>query len=264
MKNYCLPNLNDFAILMRSNQMDIGPIDHIKYAKAIISVGHHKYPGYSFSFTSGSVVYKKIKQNSQKIVNALYTYSGQINKQKFISNMSTLCRSISHDLFAYGSHVEIISQDPQHDHKDLKIVGLSNTGLAGQNIKWFKSELPANGLVGLAINLKNLSEMYRQLSFEIPLIVHEFRSVGLENLIFPVWDYLAKGFYKEMIFSTRSSHSMIKGLRSTNSLGLFSDYVNNDCGNLTLELVNTMYKARKDFLLRFAARHNEFHQRMNR
>ena len=247
---------------MRNNLMDIGPLNHVIFSKAVLGVGYHKFPGYSFDFSSGCVVYQKLKPASKRIINGLFTYQGQINKQKYISNMSSLCRSLSHDCKSFANLIQDLSQDSGNENKEIKVTGPPDTGLAGQSVRWAISEIPEGGLVDLAINLYNLSSLYDQLSREIPLIVNEFRSVGLENFIFPVWDYVARGFYKKAFENYRISHSAIRGLRSVTAHGRLIDYTDFDTDTPNLQLVETMLSARKELLLRFAARSNEYHQRM--
>lgn len=246
--------------------MDIGPLNHVTFSKAVVGIGYHKYPGYSFDFSSGCVVYQKLKPAPKKIINGLFTYQGQINKQKYISNMSSLCRSLSHDCKSFANLVQDMSQDAGNENKELKITGPHDTGLAGQNVRWAINEIPEGGLVELSITLYNLSSLYEQLSREIPLIVNEFRSVGLENFFFPVWDYVAKGFHKKAFENYRISHSAIRGLRSVTAHGRLIDYSDTNSDTDTdapnLQLVETMLSARKELLLRFAARSNEYHQSM--
>ena len=242
--------------------MEIGPLDHVTFSKAVLGMGFHKYPGYSFDFHSGCVVYQKLKPASKRIINGLFTYQGQINKQKYISNMSSLCRSLSHDCERFADLIQDLSQDLGNENKEVKVTGPPDTGLAGQSVRWATSEIPEGGLVDLSINLYNLSDLYKQLSHEIPLVVNEFRSVGLENFFFPVWDYVSRGFYKNAFETCRISHSDIRGLRSVTTHGRLIDYSTFDTDTPILKLVETMRSARKELLLRFAARSNEYHQRM--
>ena len=235
--------------------MPIG-IDPVQYSEALVSIGHHKYPTYSFDHTNGSVLHNKRAQKHKKIINSLYTHAGQIRKEKFLENMENICLALSNDFKCYAAKVSQLSWE---EDQPIYMLGPLNTGLSGVNIKWDASEVPRGGPNTLGSDVMWLSKKYGELAIEIPKIIKHYRQVGLTNFMFPAWDFLATGHYDHN-YESGYVWNPNRGLRSVREHGTLIDFCIEDSGTDKLDLLKHIKLARKQLLSKFEYLHNEYKQ----
>ena len=222
-KSCSFPSMRDWAILMRSNHLEIGA-DQVWFSQVLSACQHHKYPGYTYSPRLGGATFNSVSAKLRRAVKTLFSYDGANRRERFCAHMITLAKRLARDCFKYAEEVAAVTTFEQG--KSLTIHGPIGTGLAGCPIVWSATEMSILEPDYLAEQLRDLGGYFDSFALQFPSVRQIFRDNGITNMAFPTINFLAAGDF---------DHNYVKGfpsvytsgLRSIRSQGTFGEFTKN-------------------------------------
>ena len=209
-KTGSMPSLRDWAVLMRENQLDV-KCEPVGFSTVLSASEFWKFAGYSYNSRLGGVSYNASSAKVRKAVKGLFTYDGANKREKFCSHVSTLAKRLARDCSRYAD--EVSNMPPCDPGKSLTIHGPIGTGLAGSPITWTATEMSVCDQEYLVDQLQELGRHYNSFAIQFPQACQLFRELGITNMIFPTYNFLASGGF---------NHSYVKGFPMINTDGLRS------------------------------------------